>query len=109
MAPKLSLRSGSSCGLAGREAFSLMEGIDSFLWFEVRNTNAAIVDAESARKTLGFIRSRQEGLPCVAGICARAVLLVPCPNELSGLRLVECANGLAEPLLCQSFDGDPVQ
>src|SRR6266481_288492 len=37
MAPKLSLRSGSGCGLAGREAFSLMEGIDSFLWFEVRD------------------------------------------------------------------------
>src|SRR5882724_4660674 len=35
MAPKLSLRSGSGCGLAGREAFSLMEGINSFLWFEV--------------------------------------------------------------------------
>src|SRR6266849_743161 len=108
MAPKLSLRSGSGCGLAGREAFSLMEGIVSFLWFEVRDTNAAIVDAASARKTLVY-RIKAGRLPCVAGICRRAVLLVPCPNELPGLRSVECAKGLGKPLLCQSFDSAPVQ
>src|SRR5258708_1599958 len=54
-----------------------------------------MLDAASARR--------------VAGICVRAVLLVPCSNELPGLRLVECANGLAEPLLRQSFDRAPVQ
>ena len=48
-------------------------------------------------------------LPRVAGICVRAVLLVPCSNKLPRLRLVEGANGSAESLLCQSFDGAPVQ
>ena len=45
----------------------------------------------------------------MAGICVRAVLLVPGSNKLPRLRLVEGANGSAESLLCQSFDRAPVQ